>query len=206
MDVGWPMLAQMLSAPLSLTSQRYVLAQFEPTAVVAEYTAAAQVFLSFMGMINAAGLALWPQFAQQRSAGTLRRGPGHLSLAFGAGAAVVMLGVWLISEPLFEFTTNGTIEIQTPTLLAFSAMIVLQACLYPLGMFIMDKPGIRFQMIPTICMAVATLAGSVLVTPALGLIGPIVSNCVAVLLFQIIPFVRYISAHRNRLVRSGVKR
>lgn len=204
MDVGWPMLAQMLSAPLSLTSQRFVLAQFAPTAVVAEYTAAAQVFLSFMGMINAAGLALWPQFAKQRAAGTLQGGPGRFSVVFGAAAALVMTGICLVSGPLFAFTTNDQITVGPAALVGFSAMVVFQAVLYPLGMFIMDKPGIRFQMIPTLTMALGSLGLAVVLTPALGLIGPIVGNCAAVLLAQIIPFSLYIRRHRDRLMGVAV--
>lgn len=202
MDVGWPMLAQMLSTPLALTSQRYVLAQFASADVVAEYTAAGQVFLSFMGMINAAGLALWPQFAQQRAAGGVRTGPHLLSPIFGLGATALLALVWLVREPLFDFTTNGKIPVQTATIVAFGLMIVLQACLYPLGMFIMDKPGIRFQMIPTMTMAVSSLALSIVITPAVGLVGPILSNCLCVLFAQIIPFSIYIRRHWTRLIGS----
>lgn len=199
MDVGWPMLAQMVSTPLSLTSQRYVLAQFSPAAAVAEYTAAAQVFLSLMGMINAAGLALWPQFAQQRAKGEVRTKPAVLSAAFALGALAVVALIWFIREPLFSFTTNGKVLVQPTTAIAFGLMIILQACLYPLGMFIMDKPGIRFQVIPTATMAVSSLVLAIMVTPALGVVGPVLSNCLCVLLAQIIPFSIYIGKHWPRL-------
>lgn len=196
MDVGWPMLAQMLSAPLSITAQRYVLAQFAPPAAVGEYTAAAQVYLSLLGVISAAGVALWPHFARQRSVGTLVTGPFKLSVQFVAVCIATTALLYAVRGPLFAFTTNEKIEVQDATCIAFSLMLILQAALYPLGMFIMDKPGIRFQMVPTIIMAVGSLVMGILVTPTLGVIGPVLSNCLFVLFAQILPFLVYI--HRNR--------
>lgn len=60
----------------------------------------------------------------------------------------------------------------------------------------MDKPGIRFQVAPTLTMAVMSLVLAILVTPRLGVVGPILSTCFCVLAFQIVPFTVYI--HRNR--------
>lgn len=203
MDVGWPMLAQMLSAPLSITAQRYVLAQTAPTVDVAEYTAAAQVYFSMLGVIGAAGVALWPRFARQRAAGTLKTGPFHLSLIFAGACAAVSVALLLAREPLFAFTTNGKVEVHFATALAFSVMLVLQAALYPLGMFIMDKPGIRFQVVPTITMAISSLILALLITPRMGVTGPLISNSACVLCAQVIPFTLYIIRHRDRLWRRG---
>lgn len=199
MDVGWPMLAQMVSAPLSITAQRYVLAQSASTDVVAEYTAAAQVYLSLLGVISAAGVALWPHFTRQRAAGALTTGPFKMSFIFGAGSAAVLAVIYWIRQPLFDFTTNHKVVVHDGTALAFSAMLILQAVLYPLGMFIMDTPGIRFQLIPTLTMAVGALVAAIAVTPHLGVTGPILSNAAAVLVAQVIPFSIYIHRNRKRL-------
>lgn len=199
MHVGLPMMAQLLSAPLSLTAQRYVLAQSGTTAQLAEYTAAAQVYLAFLGMVSAAGVALWPTFVRRRAAGELTRGPFALSAGFGAACLALMVVVVLVREPLFGFTTSGEVDVTVATALSFSLMIVIQACLYPLGMFIMDTPGIRFQAAPTVTMAVSSLVLAIVVTPWLGVVGPILSNCVCVLVCQIVPFSWYIHRHRERL-------
>ena len=201
MDVGLPMMAQMLSAPLSLTAQRYVLAQSGSTQQLAEYTAVAQVYLAFLGVISAAGVALWPSYARQRAAGELTSGPFALSAKLGAACLSFMVLMGFVREPLFAFTTNGQVQVHASTVIAFSLMVVLQACLYPLGMFIMDTPGIRFQMLPTITMAVMSLVLAILVTPRLGVVGPILSNCACVLAFQIVPFTVYIRHNRARLLQ-----
>lgn len=202
MDVGWPMLAQMLSAPLSITSQRYVLAQSASAEEIAEYTAAAQVYFSLLGVVTAAGVALWPHFARQRAAGTLTTGPYKVSLLFGAFAACGLTLLYLVREPLFTFTTNHKITVHNSTAAAFSLMLLFQTCLYPLGMFIMDKPGIKFQVVPTIVMAVGSLILSVVITPSMGVSGPILSNALAVLFAQLIPYSIYIHRNRERLWRE----
>lgn len=199
MDVGWPMLAQMVSAPLSIAAQRYVLAQSSGTVEVAEYTAAGQVFLSLLGVISAAGVTLWPSYARRRAAGELNSGPYAIGLKLAAACVTVTFAIWLVRDPLFAFTTNGKVHVDETTVLAFSMMIVLQAFLYPLGMFIMDKQGIRFQVVPTITMAVGSLVLAFLITPKLGVTGPILANCICVLLAQIVPFSLYIHRNRERL-------
>ncbi|MFT3877006.1 MAG: hypothetical protein QM708_11385 [Propioniciclava sp.] len=202
MDVGWPMMAQMLSTPLSISAQRYVLAQSATTVQVAEYTAAAQIYLSLLGMISAAGVALWPSFARQRAAGTLRTSPYRLSIYFAVACTAALAMFFLVRDPVFWFTTKGEVHVQASTAIAFSLMLIAQAALYPLGMFIMDVQGIRFQVAPTLIMAFSSLFLSILVTPTMGAIGPLLSNVVCVVFAQVIPFSIYIHRNRARLWQS----
>lgn len=200
MHIGWPMLVQLLSAPLAVALQRYIVAQSGDTLEVAEYGAAAQVFFAVNGVIAAGGLALWPLFARRRAQGTLTAGPYAISALFAAGAALTCLALLWVSPWLFEFITDGTVEIPAGTVLAFSAMVVCQAALYPLGMFLMDDAGIRFQVVPVLLMTVSTVITAILVTPVLGAAGPVVANAASVLVFQVIPFAVYIARHRDRLM------
>lgn len=204
MDVGWPMLAQMVTYPIAVGSQRYVLAQFGTPTDVAEYGVAGQVFFALNGLVMAAGVALWPQFARLRHKGELQRGPYLLSLLFAGAVAVATFFVWLVSPWLFEFITRGELDVRTSTILAFGAMIMLTAAVYPLGMFIMDKPGIRFQVIPTLAMAAVSIALSLVLTPLLGIVGPLLGVCFALLVCQVIPYVIYIHRHRDRLLKPEV--
>lgn len=203
MHVGWPMLVQLVSAPLSVALLRYVLAQSGSTHDVAEYGAVGQVFFAINGVVAAGGLALWPLFTRSRAQGTVRRGPYLIALLFAAGAALVCGLVWLISHWLFEFITDGALYVAGTTVLAFSAMVICQAALYPLGMFLMDEAGIRFQMIPVALMTVSTIVVALLITPHLGAAGPVLANAGSVLVFQVIPFALYISRHRERLMNSS---
>ena len=200
MDVGWPMLAQMVTYPIAVGSQRYVLAQYGTPTDVAEYGVAGQVFFALNGLVMAAGVALWPQFARRRHRGELKRGPYLLSLLFGGAVAAATVFVWLIGPWLFEFITRGELEVRTSTILAFGCMIMLTAAVYPLGMFIMDKPGIRFQVIPTLAMAAVSIVLSIVLTPILGIVGPLLGVAFALTTCQVIPYVVYIHRHRERLL------
>lgn len=200
MHVGWPMLVQLVSAPLSVALLRYILAQSGTTHDVAEYGAVGQVFFAINGVVAAGGLALWPLFTRARARGTLTRGPYAIAALFAAGAAVICLLVWAVSPWLFGFITNGTIEVASTTVLAFGLMVVCQAALYPLGMFLMDEAGIRFQMIPVALMTLSTITLALLITPSLGAPGPVLANAVSVLVFQVVPFAFYIAKHRERLM------
>lgn len=199
MDVGWPMLAQLLSAPIALASQRYVLAQFGTTQDVAQYSVAAQVFFALNGLVGAAGVALWPRFARQRAQDGIRRGPGWLSLVFASGIVTATAMVWLVRDQLFAFITSEQITVPGSTILAFGAMVTCTATLYPLGMFIMDKPGIRFQVIPALSMAALTFGLSIVLTQEIGVAGPPLGYAAAAIACQIIPFAIYIHRHRDRL-------
>jgi len=203
MDVGWPMLAQMVTYPIAVGSQRYVLAQFGTPTDVAEYGVAGQVFFALNGLVMAAGVALWPQFARLRHKGELRRGPFLLSLIFAGAIAAATFLVWWVSPWLFEFITQGELEVRTLTIFAFGCMIMLTAAVYPLGMFIMDKPGIRFQVVPTLAMATVSIILSLVLTPILGIVGPLIGVSFALIVCQIIPYSIYIHRHRERLLGTG---
>lgn len=199
MDVGWPMLAQLVGTPLSMTLQRFLLAQFVGVSLLAEYAAVGQVFFAMQGLVGAAGLALWPTFTKARHHGLLRRGPFALSAAF-AGCVVAATGLVLVVSPwLFGFISNDTIAVHPATIVAFGLMVACQGALFPLGMFIMDKPGIRFQVVPVLLMAFSSIVLTLVLTPSLGVNGPLIANAVSVVLFQIIPFTLYIRRHRDRL-------
>lgn len=200
MDVGWPMLAQLLSPPIAVSTQRLVLAQWGTHEQVAEYGVAGQVFFALQGLVLAAGVALWPLYARRRHHGTLRRGPGLQSLLFGGSVAVATVLIWLAGPWLFGFITNGALEVTGATILSFGLMISCIAFAYPLGMFIMDRPGLRFQVIPTLTMAFGSLGLSLLLAPLLGTPGPLLANAIAVVVCQIIPFAIYIRRNRGRLL------
>lgn len=203
MDVGWPMLAQMVTYPIAVGSQRYVLAQFGTPTDVAEYGVAGQVFFALNGLVMAAGVALWPQFARQRHKGELRRGPFMLSVIFAGAIAAATFLVWWVSPWLFGFITQGELEVRTLTIFAFGCMIMLTAAVYPLGMFIMDKRGIRFQVVPTLAMATVSITLSLVLTPLLGIVGPLIGVSFALIVCQIIPYSIYIHRHRERLLGAG---
>lgn len=199
MDVGWPMLAQLLSFPLAVQTQRYVLSHLGGEQQVAQYGVVAQVFLSLNGLVIAAGVALWPHFNVRRHRGELTSGPYLLSALFAAGSVAAGAVFLAFAGPVFGFISNGELEVGRGTILAFATMVTAIAALYPLGMFIMDTPGIRFQVVPTLAMAVSSVLLTLALVPVLGAAGPPLGTAVAIVCCQIVPFVLYIRRHRDRL-------
>ena len=199
MDVGLPMLAQMLTNPISVAVPRYVLAILSTPVAVAQYALAGQVFFAVQALIAAAGVALWPQFARARSAGKIKRGPYLLSLLFGTSVAFVTIVLLYVGPQLFGFISDGQLAIGNDLIIGFGIMMAMQALLYPLGMFIMDKPGIRFQVIPSLLMAVSTVVLTLALVPSWGVLGPVTANALSVLVFQVIPYSIYIRRNRARL-------
>jgi O-antigen/teichoic acid export membrane protein len=199
MDVGWPMFAQLLAGPLSLTLPRYILAQSASHTQLAEYALAGQVFFALQALIGAAGLTLWPAFTKARAAGRITRGPFFISAIFGGSAIAATLIVILIGPWFFGIVSRGEVAVSVPVILSFGLMTTCQALLYPLGMFIMDRPGIRFQVVPALAMAASTVVLTILTAPTLGVVAPLLMNAVSVIAFQLIPFTVYIRRHRERL-------
>lgn len=199
MHVGWPMLIQLLSTPLSIALPRYIMAQSVGPVELAQYALAGQVFFALQALVSAAGVSLWPSFARARASQQRVRGPHLLSLIFGlAGAAatavVIVIGPWF-----FGIVSDHTVTVPTSLIIVFGTMITMQAIVYPLGMFIMDPPGIRFQVIPALLMTVSTVGLSALSTPRIGVLGPLLANAVSVCVFQVIPYLIYIHRNRDRL-------
>ncbi len=203
MHVGWPMLAQLLAAPLSITLPRYLLAQTADHVELAQYALAGQIFFSLQALVSAAGVSLWPAFTKARAQGTIKRGPAMLSLAFALALASATLVVIAIGPWFFAIVSNGEVEVPTGIVLAFGLMVTMQSVLFPIGMFIMDPPGIRFQVLPSILAAVMTVLLTIVLTPRVGVVGPLLSNAIATLVCQIVPYAFYIQRHRARLYGAG---
>lgn len=202
MDIGWPVLVQLLANPIAVSSQRYIVAQSGTQHDVAEYGVAGQVFFAIGTLVSAAGVALWPVYTRRRMAGELNTTPFAMSGVFTLAAALASGIVIVFSPFIFGLITDGEVAISLPTLLGFAAMISLQAAIYPLGMFLMTKAGVRFQVIPTALMAISTVALAVVITPTMGAAGPLWANSAAMLVFQLIPFMYFIRRNRSSLMAA----
>lgn len=205
MNVGWPMFAQLLAAPMSITLPRYILAQSASALALAQYALAGQVFFALQALVSAAGVSLWPMFAKARTQGTSVRGPHVLSALFGLGLLAATGFVVLIGPWFFAVVSDNQVAVPTAIIVSFGVMITMQAVVYPLGMFIMDGPGIRFQVIPAIAMTVSTVALSILTTPTFGVPAPLLSNAASVLVFQVVPYLVYIRRNRGRLYGTAAE-
>ncbi len=198
-DVAWPMLIQMIALPFAMQTDRLMLSHFSTKAQLAEYNLASQMFTPVWQVVTAGGFALWPIFAKQRASGG-RRSPIPISLAFGGAAAAVSVLIALASPWLSDLASGGRISLSLVLVVAFSVFMVFQALKYPLGMFMTDARGLRFQAYMIVAMAPINIAISYWLTLRLGAAGPIIGSLVGVALFQFAANYWYV---RRRLRRSA---
>jgi O-antigen/teichoic acid export membrane protein len=174
-----PMTLQMIAWPLAMQTDKVVLSHVAPDAL-AEYSLAGQIFLPLISVISAAGTSLWPHFAKERAQGTSTTSPLRVSAVFAAATIVLAAAMAFASGPLASVASGGRIHLSTPLVLAFIAYVVVSAAWFPLGSFLTDAPGLRFQAFLVTGMLPVNLALSWWLGGLWGAPGPVVGSTVGV--------------------------
>lgn len=194
-DVAWPMMIQMVALPIAMQTDRLILSHVATTKDLAEYNLASQMFTPVWQVVSAAGFALWPIFAKQRakkSGGS----PIPISLGFGLAAAAVTTVIAVASPWLAQLASDGEIKLDLRLVLAFSVFMVFQALKYPLGMYMTDAPGLRYQAYMILAMAPVNIGLSLVLARQIGAAGPVIGSLVGVVLFQYVANLLYVRRHR----------
>lgn len=204
-DVGWPLLVQMVALPVALQTDRIVVSHLSSLDELAKYTLGSQLFAPVLAVIGSAGAVLWPIFARARAQGSDEgvTSPNTLAVGFAAAAAVVCVVIAAVSPWLAAGASDGSIELPVSVLAAFSALMVVQAARYPLGSYLTDAPGLRFQAWLILGMLPVNLALSVLLTPALGAVGPLLGSIVSMTVFQLFGTWWFVRRERRRRAANG---
>ena len=111
-------------------------------------------------------------------------------------------GMAILSPWLAALASGGRLTLDTALVVSFVVFVALQAAKYPIGMYMTDLGGLRFQVIPTILMVPISLGLAVWLIPEMGGAGAVVGVSVAVFLCQVIPnllYVRWDISKRRRL-------
>lgn len=186
-DVAWPMLLQMLALPLAMQTDRIVLSHVSDLKNLAEYNLASQMFTPVWQVVSSAGVALWPIFARARSTGGSRAAsPLPIALIFGAVAAGACVVISLASPWLSARASGGTIHLGLPLLVSFSIFMTFQATKYPLGMYMTDARGLKYQAFMIIMLLPVNLGLSWYLAIRIGAAGPVIGSAVGVFLCQVV--------------------
>jgi O-antigen/teichoic acid export membrane protein len=191
----------MVAVPLAMQTDRLVLSHRAGSAELVEYSLAAQMFIPIWAVVSAGGIALWPVFARARAEGT-PGSPLPMAGAFGAGAAVLALGVGVASPLLAQVASGGAISLGLPVVISFAVLMVLQAVKYPLGMYLTDAAGLRYQALMIVIMLPVNVGLSWYLTGPLGAAGPVVGSVVGVAVFEVLANLLMV---RRRLLRSRTR-
>lgn len=197
-DTAWPMLIIMISGALAMQTDRIVLSHRSTVSELAEYSLAAQMFNPLLGVVATATLALWPIFARARAKGVRSDvSPMGVAALFGVAAVVLTLIISLLSGVLSRLASGGEITIGPLVLVGFSLLVVVQAVKYPLGTYMTDAHGLRYQALMILVMLPLNFGLSWILAAPLGAAGPIIGSLVGVAVFEMVANLVYV--HRRQL-------
>lgn len=186
LDTAWPMLVQLTALPVAMQSGRVLLSHVGSTEELAQYNLGSQLFNIAAGAVATAGLALWPHFTRARSEAVVAS-PFRACGVFAAGGLALAGGVAVLVPFLVPLVTDDAFSLPLGLSLAFVVFVVAQAVKYPLGMYMTDAAGLRFQVLPVLAMIPLSLGLAWALTDRLGAVAPVVATTLAVVLCQVVP-------------------
>jgi O-antigen/teichoic acid export membrane protein len=195
LDVAWPMLIQSIALPIAMQTDRLVLSHRAGSGVLAEYNLASQMFTPIWAVVAAAGVTLWPVFARARANGR-RESPMSTALLFGAMAGLMATVIALFSPWIARLAAGDRIQLSVLLVVSFAVLMVFQGLKYPLGMFMTDVAGLRFQALLIVLMLPVNVGLSWYLAGPLGAAGPVIGSVAGVVGFQVLPNLIYV---RRRL-------
>lgn len=206
LSIAGPVLVQMLILPLATQTDRLFISHLGHGDQLAQYNLGSQLFGIALQTVSAAGLALWPIYAKARASSRIQS-PFKTSLAFLA-AGLGLGGLMAAASPfIVAFLSDGKIKLDGLLILAFALLVAIQAAKYPLGMYMTDARGLKFQMIPILLMAPVNLSLSWFLVRSVGAAGPVLANTISALAFQIVPYFWYVRrdlARRRAVLAESV--
>lgn len=198
-DTAWPMVVQMVALPIAMQTDRVVLSHVAGVRALAEYSLAAQLYAPVWAVVSSAGAALWPIFARARTAGRSAGSPLRVAVVFAAGGAAMCLVLSVAGPWLFSLASGGRVHPGLGLMIAFSALMTMQATKYPLGMYLTDPRGLRFQALTIAVFVPLNLGLSIVLAHRLGAVGPVIGSAVGVFVSQVLANAWYV---RRRLAET----
>jgi hypothetical protein len=197
LGLAWPMLVQMIALPVAMQTGRLLLSHLAGPDELAQYNLASQLFGIVLQTVAAAGIALGPVYAAARSAGRIES-PAVPSTSPPSRNHSVGTGLAVISPLLVDFVSDGAISLDLWMLVGFVVFVGLQAAKYPVGMYMTDKTGLVFQVLPIVLMVPLNLGLSWWFIGTVGAAGPVLGSAVSVALCQLVPNLWYVSRDLGR--------
>ncbi|WP_375499412.1 lipopolysaccharide biosynthesis protein [uncultured Jatrophihabitans sp.] len=186
-STAWPVVVQMVALPIAMQTDRLVLSHVSDLPNLARYNLASQIFTPVWAVVSSAGVALWPIFARARARkDSYAPSPARMSLAFGGAAAVICLCLALASPWLAKTASGGAVHLDLPLVITFSVFMVFQALKYPLGMYMTDARGLRFQALMIVLLLPVNLGLSWVLAERWGAVGPVIGSAVGVFCCQVV--------------------
>ncbi|WP_205709702.1 hypothetical protein, partial [Kineococcus siccus] len=200
--VAGPWLVISLALTFAMHTDRLLLSHLSSSTELAEYSLGWSLFSLLSQTISAAGVALWPGFARARRAGHVRS-PFRMAAAFFGAGAVTATTLALLLPVVVPLVSGGAIGVDAWLTWALVALVTVQAANYPLGMYMTDGAGLRFQVPFVLTLLPLNLGVSWWLTTVLGAGGPVLGSALAVALCQLLPGIFYVRRDLARRRRAA---
>jgi O-antigen/teichoic acid export membrane protein len=203
-----PMFVIMVALPLALQSDRIILAQRSTAAALTEYALAAQVYAAAWSVLYAAGVGLWPLFAQTGAAGRDLRRPWLVAVRSFGAAGILGGGIIFIALPfIVAVVSGGRVVIPVGVTAAFAALLAINTAHLPSAMLLTTPRLLRFQAAWVLVMLIGNIGMSWALAAPMGAAGPVLGSAITVGLTLFLPaFARAgrVVAHRpSEIVNTG---
>lgn len=196
-----PQLAQSLVLPIAFQTDRVLLSHLGDRDALAQYNLASSLFGLLTQTVIVAGVSMWPQFARVRERGQVAS-PFRPALVFSGAALVLALALAALTPWAASILSDGAITLPLSLVLSYVAYVTIEAAKQPLGMYMTDPRGLRFQVIPVMVLVPMNLALSWVLIAPMGPAGPILGSLLAVIVCQIIPYAWWVRRDLARLARE----
>ncbi|VEG29643.1 MATE family efflux transporter [Actinomyces howellii] len=205
-DTAVPQLVQSLAIPIAFQTDRLLLSHLGRSEALAQYNLAAQLFNLLTQTVVVTGVAMWPHFARARADGRVES-PFRPALLFGAGGLAMGLVLAALTPWAARLLSDGAVTIPLALIVASVLNVGVEAFKQPLGMYMTDPRGLRFQMLPVLVLVPVNLALSWVLIEYLGAAGPILGSVLSVAVCQILPYswwvARDVRRRRGEAARDG---
>ncbi|MDO4243480.1 MAG: MATE family efflux transporter [Actinomyces sp.] len=203
-DTAVPQLVQSLAIPIAFQTDRLLLSHLGRSDALAQYNLAAQLFNLLTQTIVVTGVAMWPHFARARADGRVES-PFRPAVVFGAGGLALGVVLAVLTPWAARLLSDGAVVIPLALIVASVLNVGVEAFKQPLGMYMTDPRGLRFQMLPVLVLVPVNLALSWVLIEHLGAAGPILGSVLAVALCQILPYSWWVArdVRRRRSEAAG---
>lgn len=202
LSLAWPMLIQMVAWTVAMQTDRLLLSHLTSGTELAEYNLASQLFSMVSQAMMSAGLVLWPLYAKARASAEVRS-PFKPTAVFALAAFSTASVLAAVSPWIASFISDGQIVLDFWLLAGFIAFVTLHAAKYPLGMYMTDERGLRFQVVPLIIMVPFNLGISWWLTTHIGAGGPIIGSAISIVVCQLLPNTWYVRRDLRRRTALG---
>jgi len=203
-NTAGPQLLQSLVLPIAFQTDRILLSHLGASDALAQYNLASTLFNLLTQTVVAAGVAMWPVFARARSAGQITS-PFRPAGIFASAGTAMALAMGLLAPWAAGILSDGAIHLPLLLIVSFAASVIVEAAKYPLGMYMTDPRGLRFQVVPVLVLVPVNFALSWALIAPFGPAGPVLGSVISVVVCQFIPYVWWVRRDLERRRRLAAE-